>query len=386
MADKFITVPIVTDETQLYQIGVNRVRDTYPDWTPAKGSLVDLLFRTSASFAAIAAENASSVLPDIFRYFGALAQIQPFDAASAVATVRVTVQDNLGYTIPAQTPVGLKAGDTAPIGFVTQSDLIIPNGQTTGDVNVVAIEPGAAGNDLDTIERIDGLSYVTDISVTVPSSNGADAELTVDFIDRLSRELETWTTTPITEANFAVVAQKVQGVYRCAAWANLNPADSTTDNEKYVALCPIDVSGNALSGTIKAALAAFIESLREVNFVAPATDPDRVPVDVTYTAHVLPPLDAPTAEADIAGALGAFIDPSVWGMPTNQNRPIPIWNNIRWLYLNQVIQQIQNVPGVVRAVGVQIGNPVAAADYDMTAHLFPLPYIRTITPTIIVGD
>ena len=109
MPDEFIDVPIEFDENLLYGQAVSRIQETFPEWSPRPGTLVDLVLRTCATMAAPGAEVASNVPSNIFRAFGSLAGQPPLDAVSAEATVTFTAVDNKGYTVPALTPVGMTA-------------------------------------------------------------------------------------------------------------------------------------------------------------------------------------------------------------------------------------------------------------------------------------
>jgi hypothetical protein len=385
MADEFISVPIEYDESALYQTAVQTIQSVYPNWTPRSGSLVDMVLRVTAAMAAIGAENAASVIPDIFQYFGKLAKVPPIRARPAMATVRFTVQDAAGgYVIEGGTPVGLKTSTMEDaIGFTTGSDLTIAVGATTGEIGVIATEAGADANNLDTIIRADSYPFIIGVELLAPSSNGLDEELTEDYLNRLSLELETWTKTPIIESNFAVLAPSLPGIYRAAAWENYNPADDTTGNEKYVTVCPIDVNGAAVSVELKNALQNLLLGLRETNFICPVIDPTPNVIDVSYLATVDPSFDIPSVEAAVQTALAELLNPARWGMPARRS-VVPVWKNTKTVTINQVIQTIQAALGGNDSSNVRIGphgGTLLATDHVMTG-AFPLASLGDVTATV----
>lgn len=391
MPDLYIDYPVQFDENALYQMAIARIQETFPSWLPIAGSLIDLTLRAGASMAAVGAEVASDVPMDIFRTFGPLAHTPSIDATPAQANVTFIAQDTNGYIVQAGTPVGLTGpGVTDPVAFVTISDLLIPNGAASADAVVVAAIPGSGLSGLDTVARIDSLLFISSITITGVSIGGIDSELTSDYVNRLSQEFETWSTTPILGADFAVIARKVAGVYRCANIDNYNPADDTYNNEKMVALCPIDVNGIAVSGGIQTAVQVLLESLREVNFVCNVMSPSVNIVDVAYVAHVNDPsLIVPTQILTDAAA-ATVLDPSEFGIPVQLGTgERPIWNNTTTLRINKVIQAIENSSTDVDYVdGVTLGihgGASAAADLALGGAFKPFPQVQagTISGSVV---
>jgi hypothetical protein len=391
VANQFISVPIVADENQLYQIGLARVQTTYPNWQPAPGSLADMMFRIAAGMAAVAATNASTSTVDIFQYLGLLAQIPPLQAVAASATVQFTAKDSNGYVIPFGTPVALHStSDPTLVGFQTVTDLYILSGQTTGTVGVTARVPGANGNDLNVAQRADSLSYVASVALTQSSADGADAEQTSDYIDRLSRTLETWTLTPINARDFMLLAPSVPGVFRAGVLANYNPADRTTDNDKYVCLCPLDVDGNGVHSDLAAAVVSFFENLREVNFVCVIDSPVYTTIDVSYSAGVNATTGIATAEAAVATSLGNYLNSATWGaMIGTGAQLIPTWTLNNLVRLTKIAQAIEQTNGINWADDIQIAaNPpgvLGSANIIMPG-AFALPKLGTITPNVTVDN
>lgn len=386
MPDQYIDVPIEFDETTLYNTGVARIQEYFPTWTPKPLSMIDLVLRTCAMYAAVGAEVASDVPFNIFRAFGTLAQKPPINATPATVDSTWTVQDLAGYTIPAQTPVGLVPSsnlDQQPEGFIVPADTPIAPGNSTVNITLVAAEPGAAGSNLDTVVRTDSLAFVTNIALSGVSTGGVDAELDVDYVDRLAQEFEVWTTTPIKGRDFAIVARQIAGVFRCGYWENYNPADGTTNNDKTVTLCPLDVNGNDTSSDTRTSIAQLMESLREINFICNVIASTRSTIDISYTAHVTDPTTITPTQTNIATALVNFINPATWGAPASGQ--VPIWVNTPVLRLSQVMTAIETAGGVAYAENLEMAihpNALAAADINLPG-AFPLPVLGTVTANVV---
>lgn len=387
MADEYIDVPIEFDETAIYESGVARIQSYFPNWSPKRGSMIDLVLRTCAGFAAVGAEVASDVPSSIFAAFGELAHEPPIPAQAATVLSHWTMKDNAGYKIDANTPVGLSsAGNPDTIGFWTLDEAVVPAGSTTVDITLVAVEPGSNGSGLDTVVRVDSLGFVINITLPAgPSSGGTDAELTDVFLSRLSQEFETLTDTPVLARDFALLAKKIPPIYRCAYWDNYNPADGTSNNEKMVALSPIDAAGAAVSAPIKTALKNLLESMRLNNFVVNVVDPTYHTVDGAASVHLDGTVASGIVDAALQSAWTGYINPATWGTPQPSGGERPVWINQRVLRLNKVIQQLENVIGVEYAEPVTIGpsgGPLVAADYNLTG-AFPLPQAGVLTITHI---
>lgn len=348
MPDEYIDAPIEFDEVALYQRGIARIQSYFPNWTPKQGSMIDLLLRTGGEFAAIGAEVASTVTTDVFRTFGQLAGNPPVDASPATVTATFTAQDTNGYDVPSGTPVGLVVDGVTmdPVGFETLGDATIPNGSQTINILLQATIPGANTSGLNSVVRADTLGYITAITLQGASQGGTDAELTPDYLNRLSSDFQDWTTTPIRGNEYARKARDIQGIYRCAYWENYNPADGTVNNDKYVALCPIDINGADIGDALRQSLVTYLGGLREVNFVPVVVSPLYSSIDVTGRLHLPNPSLQAQAITDALAALNTALFPGNWGIPQTGAGQAPQWINspvIRISKITSILDQINNV-------------------------------------------
>lgn len=121
-------------------------------------------------------------------YLDALGQLlaaERMAESKAVTTIEFTLSQALGsvYTIPAGTQV-----TNGVVTFETDEDLLIPIGQTKGEVSASCTVAGPVGNDylagqINTI--VTPMTFVSGAQNTTITTGGADAESDPDFADRI---------------------------------------------------------------------------------------------------------------------------------------------------------------------------------------------------------
>lgn len=387
MPDQYISVPIEFDETALYNMAVARIQETFPEWTPKQPSMIDIVLRSCATMATVGGEVASDVPANIFRAFGDLAGAPPLDAVSAEVILTFTAEDTNGYTIPVQTPVGMTSPSiTETIGFWTLNQAEIPAGTTSVDVLCIAVIPGANGNGLFQVVRTDSLSFINGVVMSpsnTVSEGGQDAELDDAYDDRLSQEFETWTETPILGTNFAILSRKINGVYRCGYIDNYDPVTDTYNNDKMVALCPIDQNGDDVTAEMQQQVKDLMESQRETNFQCNVLSAVRSTIDVAYTAHVSDSTMIIQATNDVQVALEGYLSQASWGQKLVGYAPV--WENDPNVRYSKIMTTIESPDSVNWAelvtFGIQ-GGSMDVADIIMPG-AFALPNLGVVTATVV---
>lgn len=116
---------------------------------------------------------------------GQLLAVERMAESKAVTTIEFTLSQALGsvYTIPAGTQV-----TNGVVTFETDEDLLIPIGQTKGEVSASCTVAGPVGNDylagqISTI--VTPMTFVFGAQNTTITTGGADAESDPDFADRI---------------------------------------------------------------------------------------------------------------------------------------------------------------------------------------------------------
>lgn len=116
---------------------------------------------------------------------GQLLAVERMAESKAMTTIEFTLSQALGsvYTIPAGTQV-----TNGVVTFETDEDLLIPIGQTKGEVSASCTVAGPVGNDylagqINTI--VTPMTFVSGAQNTTITTGGADAESDPDFADRI---------------------------------------------------------------------------------------------------------------------------------------------------------------------------------------------------------
>lgn len=227
----YIRVPITVSPDEMFQRMVDSIRAVFPQWNPNEANLDVWIMRSWAAEGSEIAEMASDVPDDIFRYLGSsILALPPLQATNATVGSTWTMRDNAGYTIPADTIVGIRntAGELIP--FRVDADVIVPAGSTAtaaGAVTLFAVDAGVAANGLGIAgtdaELIDVLDFVSVVDLTGTTNGGQDAEDNSAYLDRLAAYTRRLSTRPILPADFEALARDVVGVYRALALDGYKP-------------------------------------------------------------------------------------------------------------------------------------------------------------------
>jgi hypothetical protein len=153
---------------------------------------------------------------------------------------------------------------------------------------------------------------------------------------------------------------------------------SSTGNERYVCVVPVDEAGAAVSPTIRADVVAYLDGLREVSFVVKATTPTYTTVNVDYTIAVATNYVAVDVKTACDAAITAYLSPGTWAGGAESP---PVWragqDKVRLIPLGSVIAA---VAGVAYVATVEING--VAGDFTLPG-VAPLPSVGTITGTVL---
>jgi hypothetical protein len=391
---RYLSYPITQDARDAMQKAFDYLQAKIPGWTPAEGNLDVWMIEAIAGEAASVGTLTSVVPKDIFQFYGeTLFGIPMIDATPATGTTTWVATDLAGHTIPAGTHVGIvnSLGDTVP--FEVLSDVIIPGGQSAtsvGQVVILAVYPGADSSGLGTaggaVQLMDTLAWVQAITLVAPTTGGIDGESVDDYLNRLSLELQTLSPRPILPRDFAILAQNVAGVQRAVCIDGYNPSNGSFNNERMVCIVALDANGNGVSSSVKAAIAAYLDSMREINFVVNTTDPTVTAVDVTANFTTVPGYSPSEVGSRVQSAITNYLDPRQWGIDRNDDPNNPqTWNNttiIRYLEIATLINNVSGVDIVTLLTLAKSGQTQYAQDLTLTG-VVPLPNPGTI---LVIGS
>jgi len=383
----YIALPVTTDPDKLAADALAYLALQQPGWVAREGHLEVWMIRAFARMCAETATVAAQVPLAIFQYFGnRLLGLPAEQGAAAGMNSTWTLNDTAGHLIPAGTTVAYSISARQTMLFQTVADYTVPAGQSVTPAGAIALQavlPGTQGNGLApaALSLVDALAFVVSVQSTTTSAGGADTETQSDYLDRLSDELRLLAPRPILPADFAALARNVPGVTRAAALDGYNPADSSYNNARMVAVGVVDANGNALSSSVKAAVTTALQAQREINFVVNVMDPTYSTVKVTASLVCAPGYDPDGVTAAAVAALQAYLSPANWGGPNLA------WTNttvVRYLTVGGILDDI---PGVRYVASLTIGigaGAMSAADATLAGPI-PLPQPGAINITTSVA-
>lgn len=252
MAD-YIVDPIQTDEDELQEDAFDQLQVKWPNWVPREHLLEVWMIAIGAHMVAEARDTGSDVPPAIFQYFGEkIAQVEPIAETFAVVNSTWTFLTNpAGRTIEAGTGIVLEDGDGDTHLFEVVLDVTIASPALTtaaGQVQLRAVEGGSGASGIGSpgtiAEPVESPDWLDTITLSGPTSGGADAEDPFDYRDRLTTRFTLLTPRPILASDFGVLAQDeaLQRGYTARVAVRDNWLPGT--NKKYT------VSHNGTGGTL----------------------------------------------------------------------------------------------------------------------------------------
>lgn len=377
--DDFIDVEIETNPDELVAEALQYLTDNIPGYVAAPANLETWIIEAVARIASEIRDILGQVPKSIFRQYGAdVIGIEPIDAAAASATGVLTMVNTNGYTVDEGTVFTMRGADGQPVAFVTIEEYVIPNGNDTVPVSIVAVLPGEDGNLLDDPVLADTNPYIDSLVLDAPTSGGVDAEDDDTYLDRLSAELRLLSPRPILARDFAVLARRIAGVSRATAIDGYEPSGPSYGNDRTVSVAAIDEDGQPVSGAIKTAIDDLLQSLREVNFLVYVIDPEYTDISVDFDAVAYGGWDIADVEARAIEAVTDYLSPANWGLGEAGSGETREWINSDTVRYLEVAEAIQRVDGLdyITALTVNAGT----ADVTLSGAA-SLPQ-----PDVITGD
>jgi uncharacterized phage protein gp47/JayE len=149
-----------------------------------------------------------------------------------------------------------------------------------------------------------------------------------------------------------------------------------TDVERCVSVSAVDINGNYIDSSEQAALLAYLQALREVNFLVFVIPPTYTDIYVTVVVQADLGQDPTALQASVTAALTALLSQATWGGGADVP---PVWdsvdNVVRYL---TVASTIGDVPGVAYIATLYTGtssSPSGTTDITLSgpAALTTLP-------------
>lgn len=344
----YIGVPVESDPDVLTDAALQALAAVRPGFLAKEGHLEVWLLEVISRMTAETRYLFGLVPDSIFRYFGAsLVNVLPKEGARSTALTTWTMIDNAGYTIRAGTQVAYRvSGDRLVVFETTEDRVVAPLSTVATGVPIRALEIGSysAGLGPAGLELVDSLSYVLSITAAAVTTGGVDPETDDAYLSRLRDEMQLLTPRFVLAADAVVLARRISGVYRALGIDNYNPADSTFGNEKMITVAVVGKDGLALSSGVKLEVKAYLESMRELNFVVNVIDPTYTTISVAFTVVANAGFDLTDLATRARSVVTQYLSPAVWA---GGSETPPAWrksaNVVRYLEVAEVLNRVDGV-------------------------------------------
>jgi len=167
-------------------------------------------------------------------------------------------------------------------------------------------------------------------------------------------------------------------VYRAVAIDGYNPADTTYNNQRMVAVAAVTSTGAGVIPAVKTKIDSYLQANREINFIVNVIDPTFTTINVVVTVVTATGYTNATVDQAITGAIHDYLDPNRWGIDTSVQGETSdqTWVETPILYYNEMITVISNVSGVARVTALTLNGGTANVNLTTPA---ALTQVGTIT-------
>lgn len=382
----YIPVPIETEPVDLAAEAFDYLQAKVAGWEPADGNLEAWMIEALAQIAGELRALVALVPQSIFAFYGSsILGLPPYPAIQATALTTWVAVDAAGYYVEAGTVVALTPPAAAEgYGFGVVDGFDIPAGQTTvAGVMCRALEAGTAPSGLTgTIQVIDPLNFISEVTLDAPTTGGQDAETVDAYLSRLSALLTLLSPEPILPQDFAILAQRMIPEVARAVAIDLYDASTGTPNvPRCVTVAVVDAAGEPCTPEVKQEVDDLLQSRREVNFLVFVIDPTYTTISAAASVTSYPGWDADEVAGRVAAQLTSYLSPSTWGVPPYGDATGRSWINATVVRYTELIDQVNRVDGVhyinTLTFGVQ-GGAQGTVDVVLPG-VAPLPRPGTIT-------
>ena len=237
-------------------------------------------------------------------------------------------------------------------------------GQTTGGI--------AAAATADSVQTaLEGISNVSPGDVAATGGPLGTVAVDVEFTGALeaSNRTQMTSTSSLTGTGAAVtVSTTTEG---------LAPS---VDNEKMITVAVVSEQGTALSAAVKAQVDAYLQSLREVNFIVHVVDPTFTVINVTFQVVALSGYALADLEVRAEAAVASYLAGATWA---GGGEEPPVWesnrNVVRYLEVAEILNRVDGVDYVPQG---QLTINAGAVDVALVG-VAPLPSVGAVAGTAI---
>jgi uncharacterized phage protein gp47/JayE len=391
---KFIEILIENSASAAEIESFERLETQFEEWSPSEAQLDLWLIKAFARISSIIRGQAAETSAAMFKKFGeTIVNVPPILASPATVGSTWKMIDTAGYTITAGTKLNIASSGESVVAFEVVEDVTIAPGSketTAGQVILRAVIPGTGGNGLSADPVPSDSNAATSAAETITlagvTSGGVEEETEDAYLNRLTEELQLLSLSLIVPADFAKDARSVAGIARALALGGYN--GETSGQPLYVTVFPTDASGAALSTPVKEALQVRQQAKVPSGVTVVVKDPKYTSIDVSAEVVSVTGYTPATVKAAVEARLAVYLSPASWGLPIFGDPSINPsgWENVKTVFINEVLAEIDRVPGVQRVVSAKIRKhsvgTLEAKDFALEG-VVPLTELGTLTITAV---
>jgi len=338
------------------------IRARFPDFEFSEGDPDDLLTNAFTRLAVIAIEQGTTLPRAAFGAFGEkIVNVPRIAAAPALVTSTWTLADDAGHTIPAGTQVTIAANAEESAGFVVVADVVVAAGASEtaeGEVQLRAIEPGAAGNGLPgPVVLVDSLAFVESVAMVGVAAGGVDEEDEDAYLDRLTEDLQLLSLSLIVPRDFEIDARAHAGVSFALCVPGYDLSTKTADTPLTLTVFVKGADGGLVPAPEKEALRTSQQARVPSGVEVFVGDAKYTVIDVEESHTVLPGYEPAAIDAAVEAAIADYLSPARSGVPTTGDPGSSGgWESVGAVYRNELISLCDRVPGVGRVVSLKLAK------------------------------
>lgn len=330
--------PIPWTAADLVSRAVSNLTTRLPELRLLEGDLASLLLEEQAKIVSELIWSANRAPTVVMESLLLLYGVTRDPGAQAHATARFTVAaGSVARTVPAGTRV-LVSG----LLFITDAELTIAAGDTTGDVAVTSEEFTASLNAASglTVAMLDAVAYVEAVALVGTPSDGRDPEDLTAYLDRGATTLSRLTSTLVRADQFATAALSDPNVARAVAVDLYDPGQVPPDNHAgHVTVAVLGQNGAVLTSGQKAAVEATLAAQAVAMLQVHVIDATVQPVDITVDVHPVTGWTAADVKASVQSTLSSYLSAERWSYGAS-------------VYRNELISVIDQAQGVDRVIDI----------------------------------
>lgn len=277
------------DPFQLYDDAITYAQTSVPEFQPRIGTLEEaimqaIVYNTAQLIASI------NRLPDgLMEGLALLTGLTRNEATFATGEVEITVYVSTGDTIPAGTVFTYQTVNDdilTSYNFYTTTDLIIPNGNTSGTVAIQGIVAGQYPALLDgqEFELVSPAPKVTSIVLSGDLSIGSNAETDTEYLNRAAQHFASLSSCLTTKSQMAnYISSNYANIPYSAVFDLTDSGDllfGAADAPGYVTVVAISPTGGNVSAGDKTDLQTDLESKSVAGLVIDIVDAEFVPITI----------------------------------------------------------------------------------------------------------